>query len=176
MAAVHVRALPAAAVRITLDFVAVSFKENRMNVWLYLFIVIAGILQACAAPMNGQLYKSLQNPWLTALVSFALVVCVFLCLSACLPRPLPSIEGIAAMPWWAPLGGLIGSVAVYSGLTLVGKVGNGPFTALTVTAALLTSIAIDHFGFLRMEVHPCGLWRAVGAVLMVAGVALIARF
>ena len=32
-----------------------------------------------------------------------------------LPRPLPTIEGISTMPWWAPLAGLTGAVAVFAG-------------------------------------------------------------
>lgn len=114
-----------------------------MNILLYLFIFGAGMLQACGAPMNGQLFKSLQNPWLSSLVSFGLIVAFFACAFAVSPRPLPTAAGINAMPWWAPIGGLVGAVAVYAGLAFVQKVGAGPFTGLTVTASLLTSIAID---------------------------------
>ncbi len=127
-------------------------------------------MQACGAPMNGQLFKSLQNPWLASVGSFGLIVALLVCMFAVFPRPLPTLEGINTMPWWAPLGGLIGAVAVYAGLVLVEKVGAGPYTGLTVTASLLTSIAIDQFGVFGMEVHRCGLWRALGAGLMVAGV------
>jgi transporter family-2 protein len=146
-----------------------------MNVWIYVLIVAGGIMQSCGAPMNAQLYKSLSNPWLSSLVSFALIAALFVCLSAMFPRPLPTLEGIREMPWWAPLGGIIGAVQVYAGLTLVSRVGAGPFTALTVTAALITSLVIDHFGLLRMEVHHCGLSRVIGAALLIAGVALVSK-
>jgi transporter family-2 protein len=80
------------------------------------------------------------------------------------------------MPWWAPIGGLAGAVAVYLGLTMVDKIGAGPFNGLIITANILASIAIDHYGFLNMPVHPLSTFRAVGAVLMVAGITLIAKF
>lgn len=147
-----------------------------MNIWLYAFILVAGMLQAMGAPMNAQLKKSLVNTWLASLVSFGLIVAFFIGAFAVVPRPLPTTEGINTMPWWAPLGGLIGAVAVYAGLTQVDKVGAGPFTGLTVTAALITSIVIDHFGFLRMEVHTLNIWRALGALLMIGGITLIAIF
>ncbi len=83
--------------------------------------------------MNGQLFKSLQNPWLASVGSFGLIVALLVCMFAVFPRPLPTLEGINTMPWWAPLGGLIGAVAVYAGLVLVEKVGAGPYTGLTVT-------------------------------------------
>jgi transporter family-2 protein len=80
------------------------------------------------------------------------------------------------MPWWAPIGGLAGAVAVYAGLTMVDKIGAGPFNGLIITANIVASIAIDHYGFLNMPAHPLSAFRVVGVVLMVAGITLIAKF
>ena len=52
---------------------------------------------------------------------------------------------------------MVGAVQVYAGLTLVNKVGAGPLVGLTVTACLLASLAIDHFGWFRMDLHPLTL-------------------
>jgi transporter family-2 protein len=144
--------------------------------WVFPFIILGGVLQTCGAAMNAQLNHSLTNKWLASLVSFALITALFTCLFAVFPSPLPSSQNLASMPWWAPLGGLVGAVQVYAGLTLVNKVGAGPFVGLTVTAALVTSIAVDHFGAFQMPVHAANLWRILGAALMVAGVSLIAKF
>jgi hypothetical protein len=54
--------------------------------------------------------------------------------------------------------------------------GAGPFMGFTVTAALITSVAIDHFGWFHMPMHPANPGRIVGGLLMVCGIALIARF
>jgi transporter family-2 protein len=80
------------------------------------------------------------------------------------------------MPWWAVIGGLVGAVQVYAGLTLVTKVGAGPFVGLTVTAALIMSLVIDHFGWFRMAYHPLNIWRIVGGLLLVGGVTFITKF
>lgn len=144
--------------------------------WLYPFILVAGALQAVGASMNGQLNKAIPNPWMASAISFGLVFGVFLALSAVLPRPLPTASGLEGMPWWAPVGGIVGAVAVYAGLVLVTRIGAGPFNGLTITANILASIAIDHFRLLRMDVHQLSWPRALGAVLMVGGVALVARF
>ncbi len=95
--------------------------------WIYPFIILGGALQTCGAAMNAQLFASLENRWLANLVSFALILAVFGCLFAMFPMPLPSVAGLASMPWWAPLGGLVGAVQVYAGLTLVHRVGTGAF-------------------------------------------------
>ena len=86
-------------------------------------------------------------------------MCVFILLFAVMPRPLPTAQGIAAMPWWAPLAGLAGALAVLKGLLYVDEIGAGPFNGLVITANILASLAIDHFGLLNMEVHQIGMGR-----------------
>jgi bacterial/archaeal transporter family-2 protein len=82
-------------------------------------------------PMNGALRNALANPWLASLVSFVPIVAFLVVVFACVPRPMPTVEGIADMPWWAPLGGLIGAFAVVAGLMFVDKIGAGAFAGLT---------------------------------------------
>jgi len=144
--------------------------------WIIPFIILGGALQTCGAAMNGQLNKSVVNPWLASTISFALITFFFTALFFMMPHPLPASKDLAAMPWWAVMGGLVGAVQVYAGLTLVNKVGAGPFVGLTVTAALITSLVVDHFGWFRMAHHPLNVWRIVGGILLVGGVTLIAKF
>jgi transporter family-2 protein len=144
--------------------------------WIIPFIILGGALQSCGAAMNGQLNKSVVNPWLASAISFALITFFFTAAFVIMPHPLPTMKSLASMPWWAPIGGLVGAVQVYAGLTLVNRVGAGLFVGFTVTAALLMSLAIDHFGWLRMDQHPLNLWRALGGLLLVGGVTLIAKF
>ena len=110
------------------------------------------------------------------IVSFVPVLALLSVLFFCMPTPMPTGKGIAGMPWWAPLGGLIGSFAVIMGLLFVNKVGAGPFAGLTITANILMSLAIDHFGMFGMEQHSLNVWRVVGGVLMTGGIVLIAMF
>lgn len=144
--------------------------------WIIPFIILGGALQTCGAAMNGQLNKSMVNPWLASAVSFAVITFLFAALFFMMPHPLPSQQNLAAMPWWAVIGGLVGAVQVYAGLTLVNRVGAGPFVGLTVTAALVTSLVVDHFGWFRMTHHPLTMWRTAGALLLVGGVYLITKF
>lgn len=56
------------------------------------------------------------------------------------------------------------------------KLGSGLFIGATVTAGIVTSILLDHFGLVGLQQHPAGWGRLSGAVLMIAGLVLIARF
>jgi transporter family-2 protein len=80
------------------------------------------------------------------------------------------------MPWWAPLGGLIGAFAVVAGLMFVSQVGAGAFAGLTITANFLMSLLIDRYGWFGMSVHELSAGRLTGAALMVGGIVLICRF
>jgi len=144
--------------------------------WIIPFIILGGALQTCGAAMNGQLNKYIVNPWLASAISFSLITFFFMGASLIHPHPLPTQKELSELPWWAVIGGLIGAVQVYAGLTLVNRVGAGLFMGLTVTAALIMSLIIDHFGWFRMQPYPLNLGRLIGGVLLVAGVTLVARF
>ena len=144
--------------------------------WIIPFIIFGGSLQTIGAAMNGQLGKQIANPWLASAISFALITFFFAAMFFIQPHPLPSLKDIETLPWWAPVGGLVGAVQVYAGLRFVTKVGAGPFVGFTVTAALITSLVVDHYGWFRMEQHPLNIWRVLGGLLLVCGISLIAKF
>lgn len=150
--------------------------QNISPVWLYPIILICGALQAWGPPMNNALRIAMANPWLASLASFLPIIALLGVLFVCLPLPLPAAEGLEAMPWWAPLGGLVGAFAVIAGLLFVGQVGAAAFGGLTITANILMSLVIDKYGLFGMETHELTPGRMAGAALMVAGIALISRF
>jgi bacterial/archaeal transporter family-2 protein len=122
------------------------------------------------------LRNALTNPWLASIVSFIPVIALLAVLWLCQPRPMPTIEGISSMPWWAPLGGVVGAFAVIAGLLFVDKVGAGALAGLTITANILMSLVIDHFGLFGVHQHSLSPGRAIGATLMVGGITLISKF
>jgi len=114
------------------------------------FIILGGALQSCGAAMNGQLNKHVVNPWLASAISFALITFLFTGASLIHPHPLPTQKDLAELPWWAVVGGLVGAVQVYAGLTLVNKVGAGPFMGFTVR--LRVWLPMLHSSFLRRNI------------------------
>ncbi|WP_342110374.1 DMT family transporter [Methylobacterium sp. SI9] len=143
---------------------------------LYPFILVAGALMAIGVVWNAQLRGALENPWLAATVSFVPVVFVFALVFLLRPSPLPTREDVAGVRWWMPLAGITGAVAVFAGLLFVDKVGAGAFNGLLITANLITSVALDHFGWFGMRQVKAGPPRLIGAALMVGGIVLISLF
>ena len=142
---------------------------------LYPFILVAGALQALGNSMNAQLRGRLVNPWLAASVSFAPIVFVFATLFLVLPTPLPTLQSLAKMAWYAPLGGVAGAVAVFGGLAFIDRVGAGPFNGLTLTANILTSLAMDALGLFGLQAGGFRVVPWLGGLLMAVGVVFIAR-
>ena len=55
------------------------------------------------------------------------------------------------------------------------KIGAAAFTGITLTAGILLSVLLDHFGWVGFEEHRASWTRLLGVSLLVIGVALVAR-
>lgn len=70
----------------------------------------------------------------------------------------------------------MGALLILSQLYVAQRIGAAPYLGLLVTAGVVTSILLDHFGWVGFEQHPVSLWRICGGLLMIAGIALVAMF
>ena len=59
---------------------------------------------------------------------------------------------------------------------LAPRLGAAALVGFVVTGQLLFAVLADQFGWLGFAQHSASVWRYLGCVLMMAGVALIARF
>ncbi|MGI4875957.1 MAG: DMT family transporter [Janthinobacterium lividum] len=143
---------------------------------LYIVIIVAGVLNGLQTGMNAQLNKSVGNTIMAAPIVYLAGLGAMLVAAPFLGFRFSDYSRLAATPWWAYLGGICGAVFIYAMLSSTQKVGAGVFMAITVTASVVTSVALDHFGALGIDQHPAGLWRLVGVALMLGGVGLIAAF
>jgi transporter family-2 protein len=66
--------------------------------WIIPFIILGAALQSCGAAMNGQLHKSVINPWLASAISFALITFFFSGAFLVMPNPHPTSKDLASMP------------------------------------------------------------------------------
>ena len=146
-----------------------------MKPFLFAFVIAAGALTAVESGANAKLTKTMGGPWWPAIL-FSLISLACLAVSAAvMGGPFPTGK-LSSAPWWAWTGGAISAVYVMAMLIAPGQLGAGLFTGLTVTAAIVTSVALDHFGLVGFAVHTAGIGRLIGTALMVAGIVCVAVF
>ena len=141
-----------------------------------LIAIVAGVLNTVQSGANVTLNKTLGQPVAVALIVALTNMVVYLLAGTVLGLSWPGVARIGQVPWWAWLGGAMGAVYVLSVIFLADRLGAAVFTGLTVTAAIVTSVLLDHFGWVGFQQHVAGLWRIVGCLLMVGGLALVSVF
>ena len=147
-----------------------------MNWLLYGFAIAAGILNTIQSGANVTLSKTLEQPVASLFVVTLMSAATYVVASFFIGFGLPTMDRVAAVPWWGWIGGVFGGIYVLSMVFVAGKVGAAAFMGLTVTSALVTSLVLDHFGWLGFDVHAAGIARIAGGALMVGGLVLVCLF
>ncbi len=146
-----------------------------MKALLYVFVAATGALTSVEAGSNATLTKTLGGPWWAAVLFSLLSIGLLAVAALFLAGPFPTGQA-AQVPWWAWTGGVVSALYIVSMLVAPGQLGSGLFTGLTVSAAVLMSIALDNWGLVGFEQHTAGPGRLIGAALMVAGLICVAVF
>lgn len=142
---------------------------------LFLAALAGGTANPFQAGTNAQLNKNLgQSIWATIVV-YSLGLLTLLLVQLFVRQPLP-FDKVSAVPWWAWLGAPISLVSTFIALSIAQKMGSSIFTGVTLTASIITSVALDHFGLIGFKQHPAGPARVGGCALMIVGLWLIAKF
>lgn len=146
-------------------------------VWLLgLVAFVGGSLNTVQSGANSVLSKTLGQPIAAALIVSAVNAVVYLLAVPFVGLALPKEGALAQVPWWAWLGGALGGFYVLTVIFLAEKLGAAIFTGLTVTAGIITSVMLDHYGLVGFKQHAAGLWRIAGCVLMIGGLTLVSIF
>jgi bacterial/archaeal transporter family-2 protein len=145
--------------------------------WLYLlFALAAGAMLPFQFGINAQLSHWLGSPIRAAFVSFLVGTVALLILSAVVRRPLPSAARLGEIPWWVWIGGLLGAFYVAGSIVTAPKLGAATLVAAVVAGQAAASVLVDQFGWVGFNEHHLSPGRAVGMVLVAAGVALVRFF
>ena len=147
-----------------------------MNWLLYLAAVAAGAFSTALSGSNATMNKTLAQPLVAGLIVQVVTIAALLAAAPLLGGfRLPETGKFAQLPWWAWLGGFGGAAVLLAQLMVAQKMGAAPFLAVTVTAGIIVSVALDHFAWLGFERNPAQIGRLIGAALMVGGVVLVTR-
>ena len=142
--------------------------------WSFILVaLVAGAFNPLQSAANAQLNRQLHAPVWAGIVVYATGLAGLLLTLLCLREAVPSAVAAGRVSPWAWCGGLISLVSTMGGLILAQRLGSGIWTGLTVTAATVISVLIDHLGALGFKQHNASVGRLIGCGLMIAGVWLV---
>lgn len=139
--------------------------------FLLLTVLIGGALAAQPA-INQAAIRVLGSPASAAVVSVSITLVMMIGLMfATGGRIEPG--ALVRLPWWILLGGFVGFLFVFGGVTLAPALGAAAFFVCIVAGQLAGAAIIDQIGAFGMPVKPISLMRLAGMGLVLAGVVLV---
>lgn len=132
--------------------------------------VVAGLLIGTQAPLTSFLRQKLGLWGMAAGVHIAGLTVALLAMF--------TVERQTGRPWssWWWLVIITGTGGLGILLTLsvaVGRLGAAVALGISIAVQLITTMLIDHFGWLGVDTHPLTWTRVLGAVLLLVGARLI---
>lgn len=141
------------------------------NVYL-LLATLAGAGLAVQAAVNTQL-RVAANSALGAAAITATLAAVILSGAELIARDGFRMPALSQHPWWIWLGGVMGAFYVFAIVALTTRLGVALVFTAIVVGQLVTGLIADHYGWFGVAVVRLSPTRAIGALLLLAGMVLI---
>lgn len=129
----------------------------------------AGALIPVMGSLNANLSRALGGAPNAMLVLFTVAVAASGLTVLLSPQSLPTVAQATSAPARLYLGGFIVAFYVFSVTVLVPQFGVGNTILFAMTAQIVTSALMDHYGLFGAPLRPVGLVRLAGIGLMLAG-------
>jgi bacterial/archaeal transporter family-2 protein len=140
----------------------------------YLFIALGtGAAIAVQALANSRLRVALGTPLWAAIGQFIVGLAVLVVIAAVARQPGPDTSGLSRMPWWGWVGGAVGALFIVVSIVLTPRLGTALTLATITVGQLIAALVLDHYGLLGAPVVRLSAPRLIGAVFLLAGIALM---
>jgi transporter family-2 protein len=145
-----------------------------MNYWPHLLAFLVGAGLTVQVGMNATVREALGSPILASIVNFVIGLLALALLALAGGSRIPA-GGLAAVPHWAWLAGLLGAAYVAATTVLGPRLGAAVLLAIILCGQMAAALLVDHLGAIGFPQIPVTPSRLVGALLLVVGVLLIMR-
>lgn len=138
--------------------------------------MIAGAVIPAQTAVNSRLRASIGAPIPAAFISFFIAfVCAVVLAGTLAAASGPSINlgQTVGEPWWVWIGGVMGVIFITGNVLLFPKIGSVETVVLPILGQVVMALVIDHFGLFGAVETPVGMLRALGALVVVAGIVLV---
>lgn len=132
----------------------------------------AGALIPLMGLWNAGLARSVGGQIQATVILFAIGLVASLLLALITMARLPDLHALARVAPQQYAGGLIVGLYVLSITHLAPRFGIGNAILFAVTAQLITAALLDHFALAGARLRPVTLLRALGLLIVIAGVAI----
>lgn len=140
----------------------------------YLLGLIAGAASPTQASVNLKIREDLRSAYTTTLVNFISAGVILAIITAAVDGNLQLPLGvIAEQPFWIWLGGPCGTAIVLLNVICLPKLGSAKNVMLICFGQIMTGLITDHYGLFGSLQIPMSVKRLIGAVLVIAGIALV---
>lgn len=129
--------------------------------------VLMGLLLTWQSPVNAEAARRFGSPVLAGMLSIGGSFLLLTLFALFTVRSLPSAASLAAMPWWAWIGGITGAVFIIGAIFVVQRTGNFVLVASVIAGQMIGALAADKFGLWglpQVEINATKI-AAVGLVL-----------
>src|SRR3954452_12155646 len=122
--------------------------------------------------LNSGVARSVGNPFAATAIMFAIAAIVALAFT--LPiYGYPTVAELGSAPLVGYGAGLLIGFYGLSATIIIPRLGAASFIAFILVAQLVTSAAVDQFGWFGMARRPVDITRMVGLIVIVAGIAVM---
>lgn len=137
--------------------------------------VCAGFIIPVQSAANSRLRLSVGGkPVVSALISFTVALAASVAVTAALRgNPVPDVAAAAGTGWWVWLGGVMGVCFIVGNILLFPRIGAVQTMVLPILGQLVMGMLVDRFGLFGAPVHSVGPGRVLGALVVLAGIALV---
>lgn len=140
--------------------------------FLYIAIIfLLGFVAPVQTSINTEASKPIGSPVGASLYSFLSGTATLLLVVLIAEHGLSFFSAaVRGLPWWAWLGGAAGVFGITVNILLLPRLGSIHTVIMPLAGQVTAGFVIDAFGLFDTDVRPFSLMRAVGFLLIVAGV------
>lgn len=145
--------------------------------YLYLFLaLLAGSVMPVQGAINHKLSTYVGSPVMSAFISFLIGTVALLFYMLASGISLSSLLQMKTAPPLTWTGGLLGAFFVTVIIITVPRLGVALTFSLVILGQMISTLPIDHVGFMGLAVKQINWQRIAGVVMIIIGVILIRRF
>ncbi|KAF9987219.1 hypothetical protein BGZ65_004598 [Modicella reniformis] len=160
-----------------------SIKQTRMSIldsviFCSLLCVLGGVSTASQGAINTNLGKY-TGQGLSSTIVFcvgAVASCIYFLIEIRGRPPANLTLMVSKAPWWSWTGGILGATFVIITILAIPKLGAGTTSAIIISAKLLFSCVIDHFGLFGVQKRKYTVHRGLATIGLIGCVAIISQF